>query len=109
LAHRDPAASAKIRLAEPDLALLSLSGPNGGRSSMVEPRIVVPDVAGSNPVGHPNEFLIALSQKKTLKAEPYLAWAQRMYFVPEGQHDRSQRTKGLGMGSLAIKLALYGV
>src|ERR1700756_3517219 len=30
---------------------------NGGRSSMVEPRIVVPDVAGSNPVGHPSEFL----------------------------------------------------
>jgi hypothetical protein len=49
-------ASAKIRLAEPDLALLSLSGLNGGRSSMVEPRIVVPDVAGSNPVGHPSEF-----------------------------------------------------
>jgi hypothetical protein len=23
---------------------------------MVEPRIVVPDVAGSNPVGHPNKF-----------------------------------------------------
>jgi hypothetical protein len=54
--------AAKIRLAEPDLALLSLSGPNGGRSSMVEPRIVVPDVAGSNPVGHPKEILIALSQ-----------------------------------------------
>jgi hypothetical protein len=28
--------------------------PHGGRSSMVEPRIVVPDVAGSNPVGHPS-------------------------------------------------------
>jgi hypothetical protein len=26
---------------------------NGGRSSMVEPRIVVPVVAGSSPVGHP--------------------------------------------------------
>ncbi len=50
---------AKIRLAEPDLALISWSGSNGGRSSMVEPRIVVPDVAGSNPVGHPNEFLVA--------------------------------------------------
>ena len=25
---------------------------------MVEPRIVVPDVAGSNPVGHPSEFFI---------------------------------------------------
>ena len=24
---------------------------------MVEPRIVVPDVAGSNPVGHPNGFI----------------------------------------------------
>jgi hypothetical protein len=23
---------------------------------MVEPRIVVPDVAGSNPVGHPSSF-----------------------------------------------------
>jgi hypothetical protein len=26
---------------------------HGGRSSTVEPRIVVPAVAGSNPVGHP--------------------------------------------------------
>jgi hypothetical protein len=47
------AASTKISLAEPELALLSFPHPNGGRSSMVEPRIVVPDVAGSNPVGHP--------------------------------------------------------
>ena len=43
----------KICLAEPELALLSFSPPHGGRSSTVEPRIVVPDVAGSNPVGHP--------------------------------------------------------
>jgi hypothetical protein len=52
----------KISLAEPDLALLSLSGSNGGRSSMVEPRIVVPDVAGSNPVGHPSPDLLFLGK-----------------------------------------------
>ena len=28
---------------------------HGGRSSTVEPRIVVPAVAGSNPVGHPSK------------------------------------------------------
>ena len=32
---------------------LSLAGAIGGRSSMVEPQIVVLAVAGSNPVGHP--------------------------------------------------------
>jgi hypothetical protein len=45
-------------LAEPELAVVSFSQPHGGRSSMVEPRIVVPDVAGSNPVGHPSRLLV---------------------------------------------------
>src|ERR1700719_953376 len=49
----------KICLAEPELALLSFSPPHGGRSSTVEPRIVVPDVAGSNPVGHPSKNLLS--------------------------------------------------
>src|SRR5204863_832966 len=31
---------------------------DGGRSSMVEPQIVVLVVAGSSPVGHPFQFLI---------------------------------------------------
>ena len=30
------------------------SGQHGARSSMVERSLVVADVAGSNPVGHPN-------------------------------------------------------
>lgn len=48
----------KICLAEPELALLSFSPfLHGGRSSTVEPRIVVPAVAGSNPVGHPPSFV----------------------------------------------------
>jgi hypothetical protein len=37
----------------PNLRYFHLPRSHGGRSSTVEPRIVVPDVAGSNPVGHP--------------------------------------------------------
>jgi hypothetical protein len=32
---------------------------DGGRSSMVEPQIVVLVVAGSSPVGHPHRFAIS--------------------------------------------------
>jgi hypothetical protein len=39
----------------PSWANFGLRVKNGGRSSMVEPRIVVPVVAGSNPVGHPKQ------------------------------------------------------
>jgi hypothetical protein len=60
----------KISLAEPELALLSFPHPNGGRSSMVEPRIVVPDVAGSNPVGHPSK--VVASQGNSSRKYPEL-------------------------------------
>ena len=40
----------------------TLGGTVGGRSSMVEPQIVVLVVAGSSPVGHPNlQFLNKLN------------------------------------------------
>jgi hypothetical protein len=55
-----PGRALKICLAEPELALLSFPPPHGGRSSMVEPRIVVPDVAGSNPVGHPRKAIFGV-------------------------------------------------
>ena len=41
---------------------------HGGRSSTVEPRIVVPAVAGSNPVGHPlNRSFLGNPPEKTSK------------------------------------------
>ena len=39
----------------PSCASFGLATEDGGRSSTVEPRIVVPVVAGSNPVGHPSD------------------------------------------------------
>jgi hypothetical protein len=71
-------------LAEFQLALVWTRLRNGGRSSTVEPRIVVPAVAGSNPVGHPTRLLVyrladsgdvAASQLAVFKARakrPYL-------------------------------------
>jgi hypothetical protein len=34
-----------------------LPGNDGGRSSMVEPQIVILVVAGSSPVGHPDSYI----------------------------------------------------
>ncbi len=66
----------KIRLASSQDALICFSSENGGRSSMVEPWIVVPAVAGSSPVGHPvlvlrhrdNHSLIAIETRHLAKA-----------------------------------------
>jgi hypothetical protein len=48
-----PNPSTKNCLAECRVTLILVSLQSGGRSSTVEPRIVVPAVAGSSPVGHP--------------------------------------------------------
>jgi hypothetical protein len=65
----------KICLAEQQLALLSLSASDGGRSSTVEPRIVVPVVAGSSPVGHPSQSdaQLALQFLSTEFGQPHYA------------------------------------
>ena len=49
--------------------LKSVSGGDGGRSSMVEPQIVVLVVAGSSPVGHPESVLTLLSNSNDLVAD----------------------------------------
>ena len=37
---------------------------NGGCSSMVEPRIVIPVVVGSSPISHPKVHKIAMSKAR---------------------------------------------
>ena len=45
---------------------------DGGRSSMVEPQIVVLVVAGSSPVGHPFQNVKLLKRVKSLQREASL-------------------------------------
>ena len=56
--------------------LILFSGNDGGRSSMVEPQIVVLVVAGSSPVGHPaSQIPNSKSQAPTRLTLGFGAWA----------------------------------
>jgi hypothetical protein len=61
----------------PNLRYFVCPPSNGGRSSMVEPRIVVPDVAGSNPVGHPPNAYAALRGRRCRWCDGWAPWRER--------------------------------
>jgi hypothetical protein len=61
---------------------------------MVEPRIVVPDVAGSNPVGHPRAVWPSAGTMTT-----YFTWIRRHPAVPEFVAEKLDNDSLLGLRS----------